>query len=148
MPTWLVLKLCWYVSDCHSWVWGYHSKLQLGKINCYFHNIGQCHINFSSSNQSNFTACISQVWPSLSSTSQQFGTEILHKVCLNFSLCKPFCHGTIDYPEGHVYFELLLFDVSWYWFLLRIYVCCRPIGGKTFLLSSIIQITTKVFLPT
>ncbi len=68
--------------DCHSWVWGYHSKLQLRKINCYFHNIGQCHTNFSNSNQSNFTTRISQVWPSSSSTPQQFGIEILHKVCL------------------------------------------------------------------
>jgi len=70
--------------DCHNQVWGYHSKLQLGKINCYLHNIGQCHINFSNSNQSNFTTYISHLWPSLSSTSRKFGIEILHKMCLAY----------------------------------------------------------------
>ncbi len=142
--------------------------IQLGKVNCYFRNIGHC-FNFVSSNQSNFTACISQVWP-LNSISRQFGSEILHEYC--FTPCRPsvmvwlmilrdmfsssyyyliwiridfFC--AYSYVVGH----LVASSVWERWLALVSSLSVRTwlIGLlKTFLLSSIIQITTEVFLPT
>jgi hypothetical protein len=112
-------------TDFHSWLWGYYSKLQLGKGSCYLCNIGSCHY-FTSSNQPNLAACIPQV-ELLFYTCWQIWNVDLHKMFWTPFLC--YDHQGLCQVLVHSYLWHLDVNLGSD-FVFCVYIMCRPFGGR------------------